>query len=153
MKPGGECRKSDKRVGKIKQLQFMYKIDKRPSGYILTFSGQIDAIEMQRWLDDSKRNLDLETTNEFGVIINMKDLQPLKPDAGAIMKDGQKLYKAKGMNRSAVILNSAEICSQFKNIAIQTGIYAKERFIDASVIPNPIDAAVAWVKDAIDPDK
>jgi len=131
----------------------MYKIEKRPSGYILTFSGQIDAIEMQRWFDDSKRNLALETSSSFGVIINMKDLQPLKPDAVAIMKNGQKLYKDKGMKRSAVILNSAEICNQFKNIAIQTGIFTMEKYIDASTIPNPVDFAIAWVKDGIDPDK
>jgi hypothetical protein len=131
----------------------MYKIERRPSGYILTFTGQIDAVEMQRWVDESERILNLETSNSFGVIINMKDLQPLKPDAGAVMKNGQKLYKEKGMKRSAVILNSAEICTQFKNIAIQTGIYAAERYIDASVISNPVDIAVAWVKDGIDPDK
>jgi hypothetical protein len=131
----------------------MNRIEKKSSGYILTFSGQIDANEMQRWFDDSKRKLDLETSTSFGVIINMKDLQPLKPDASAIMKQGQKLYKDKGMKRSAVILNSAEICLQFKNIAVQTGIYTTERYIDASVISNPVDVAIAWVKDAIDPDK
>lgn len=130
----------------------MYKIEKRPSGYILTFSGKIDAAEMQRWFDDSKRNLALEHSGSFGVIINMKDLQPISQEAGTIMKNGQKLYKEKGMKRSAVILNSTEVCTQFKNIAIQTGIYTTERYIDASVEANPVDKAIGWVKDGIDPD-
>jgi len=130
----------------------MYKIEKRPSGYILTFSGTIDQNEMQRWVNESKTTLMSETSGSFGVIIDMKDLKPLSLEAGNVMKQGQKLYKEKGMRRSAVILNSPRLCEQFKNIAIQSGIYVTERYIDASTIDNPSQVAVAWVKDAIDPD-
>jgi len=131
----------------------MYKIEKRPSGYILVFSGVINPDEMQRWCNESKTALMGETSSSFGVIIDMKDLQPLSLESGNIMKEGQRLFKAKGMKRSAVILNSPKICEQFKNIAIQTGIYATERYIDASVVTNPVQIAIDWVKDEIDPDK
>ena len=131
----------------------MYKIERRPSGYILTFSGIIDSDEMQRWHDDSQRSLSTETSSSFGVIIDMKDLQPISGEAKTIMVAGQKLYKEKGMKRSAVILNSPEITTQFKNLAVQSGIYATERYIDASQINNAVDIAISWVKDAIDPDK
>ena len=79
----------------------MYKIDRRTSGYILTFSGLINPDEMQRWHDDSKRSLMIETRSSFGVIIDMKDLQPITAEAKNIMVAGQKLYKDKGMERSA----------------------------------------------------
>ena len=131
----------------------MYKIERRPSGYILTFSGLISPEEMQRWHDDSQRNLSTETSSSFGVIIDMKDLQPLSSETKGIMVAGQKLYKEKGMERSAVILNSPEITSQFKNLALQSGIYSTERYIDASNISNAVDIGINWVKDAIDPDK
>jgi len=131
----------------------MYKIERRPSGYILTFSGNIDATEMQRWHDDSKNKLEVETSTTFGVIIDMKDLKPLGADARAIMVEGQKLYKNKGMKRSAVILNSAEVCKQFKNLAIQSGIYLTERYIDASQKKNATEIAIKWVNDGVDPDK
>ena len=131
----------------------MYSIEKRSSGYILKFSGLIDEKEMQKWYDESIRVLSLEKTNSFGVIIDMKDLQPLSSDTSSIMKNGQKLYKDKGMKRSVVILNSDKICNQFKNIAIQSGIYLTERYINASVVDNYIDVAINWVKDGIDPDK
>ena len=131
----------------------MYKIERRPAGYILTFSGLIDQDEMQRWHDDSARNLSDETSLSFGVIIDMKDLQPLSAESRTIMVAGQKLYKEKGMKRSAVILNSPEITAQFKNLALQSGIYATERYIDASKVSNAVDIAINWVKDAIDPDK
>lgn len=130
----------------------MYKIERRSSGYLLTFAGVINAEEMQRWYNESKTTLLHETSNTFGVIINMKDLQPLLAEARTIMINGQKLYKDKGMKRSAVILNSQDICLQFKNLAIQSGIYSTERYLDASKDTDAIDKAIGWVKDAIDPD-
>ena len=131
----------------------MYKIERRPSGYILTFSGSISPDEMQQWSDESQRNLSTETSSSFGVIINMKDLQPLSTESNKILVSGQKLYKEKGMKRSAVILNSAEACNQLKNLAVQSGIYVIERYIDASQNTNAVELAINWVKDAIDPDK
>jgi hypothetical protein len=131
----------------------MYKIDRRPSGYILTFSGQINPVEMQSWKTESEKVLSSETRTSFGVIIDMKDLHPLNPEAKEIMVAGQKLYKVKGMKKSAVILNSAEVCSQFKNMALISGIYSTERYIDASQVANAVEVAINWVKDGIDPDK
>jgi hypothetical protein len=131
----------------------MYKIERRPSGYILTFSGLINPEEMLRWQKDSERTISAETSSSFGVIIDMKDLEPLAAEAKNIMVAGQKLYKAKGMKRSAVILNSPEICAQFKNLALVSGIYATERYFDASQNQNATNDAISWVKGGIDPDK
>ncbi len=130
----------------------MYKIEKRPSGYILTFSGVITPEEMQRWVHESEKTLLTESRTSFGVIINMKDLEPLSMESNKLLISGQKLYKERGMERSCVILNNSALCTKLKNIAIQSGIYTNERYIDASLIKNPIEAAVNWVKDAIDPD-
>jgi hypothetical protein len=130
----------------------MYKIEKRPSGYILTFSGVINATEMQNWYNDTQDVLSTETLTSFGVIIDMHDLMPISQETQGIMVAGQGLFKQKGMKRSAVILASAAISMQFKKIAQQSGIFVSERYIDASCIANPIDVAIKWVKDAIDPD-
>ena len=131
----------------------MYKIENRNSGYILTFSGTITEFEMQRWHDDSERQLNGESRSTFGVIIDMKELKPLSAEAKEIMIAGQKLYKDKGMKRSAVIVNNDQLASQFKNLAIQSGIYSTERYIDASSNTDYKEAAISWVKDAVDPDK
>jgi len=130
----------------------MYRIDKRPSGYVLTFAGSINSAEMQNWYDESQSVLSTETSGSFGVIIDMKALQPISQETQSIMVAGQGLYKQKGMKRSAVILASAAISMQFKKMAQESGIYATERYIDASFFTNPIDVAIKWVKDEIDPD-
>lgn len=130
----------------------MYKIEKRPSGFLLTFGGFINKQEMGQWLEESKSTLMLAPP-EFGVIIDMRTLHPLPLDAQEIMVAGQQIYMTKGMKRSAVILDNPTTTIQFKRLAQESGIYAFERYIDASVTPDWSKVAVDWVKSGIDPDK
>ena len=130
----------------------MYTIERRPSGYILTFAGLIDNNEMLKWQNESKNVLEKEISSDFGVIVDMRNLMPLASDTQSIMISGQELYKQKGMKRSAVILASAIISMQFKQLAKQSGIYTTERYIDASKYSNAVEVAIKWVKDGIDPD-
>ena len=129
----------------------MYSIERKSSGYLLTFSGFIQKDEMTRWRDESKQILAGETTKHFGVIIDMRELKPLPPDAQDVMVKGQQLFKEKGMERSAVVLSNSVTTMQFRRLAKESGIDAFERYIDASATPNWTDAAVAWVKDAKEP--
>jgi hypothetical protein len=130
----------------------MYKIEKKSSGFLLTFGGNIDAAEMQRWADESKKVL-ATAQAPFGVIVDMRTLKPLSPEVQGIMVGGQGLYKQTGMQRSAVVLNDTITTIQFKRLAQQSGIYSFERYIDASATPDWTKVAVAWVKDGADPDK
>ncbi len=130
----------------------MYKIEKKPWGYKLTFDGVISAEEMKKWVEDSKKAL-LTAPSKFGVMVDMRNLKPLSPEAKSVMEEGQKLYKTKGMERSAVILNSAVLTLQFKKIAQESGIYQWERYIDAGKDPNAEKTAEAWITNGVDPDK
>lgn len=129
----------------------MYKIERRPSGFLLTFSGFILADEMLQWRNESVEALAL-VNEPFGVIVDMRTLKPLPADAQAIMVEGQALYKNKGMQRSAVILTNPLTTAQFKRLAKESGIYAWERYLDASSMTNWSEVAVKWVRDGIDPD-
>ena len=130
----------------------MYRIERRESGYLLTFGGVINAAEMRRWYRDSRRALAAENDSAFGVIVDMRTLAPLEQDAQAIMIDGQSLYRKSGMERSAVILSKAMVTVQFKRLAKQSGIYDWERYIDASTTPKWAEKAINWVKFGVDPD-
>ena len=68
----------------------------------------------------------------FCVFIDMRTLKPLPKESQPIMGEGQKLFKAKGMQRSVVILNDTITTAQFHRIAKETGIDAWERYIDES---------------------
>ena len=129
----------------------MFSIEKKSSGYLLTFSGVIDKEEMAEWVSESEQALK-SAPSQFGVIIDMRTLAPLQPDVQQVMVKGQALYKNAGMQRSAVVLASSALTIQFKRLAKESGIYSFERYIDASSTPNWTDAAVKWVRDSVDPD-
>lgn len=129
----------------------MFKIEARPSGFLLTFSGFIQAEEMKRWVAESKAALKSAPAT-FGVIVDMSDLKPLPTDAKAVMEEGQRLYKQAGMRRSYVAVKDAVTAIQFKQIARESGIYGWERYGDVSTKPNWQAIAVSWVVQGQDPD-
>jgi hypothetical protein len=129
----------------------MYKIERKTSGYLLTFSGNIDSDEMEKWVSESQDVLASEP-GDFGVIVDMRNLAPLAPEVQQIMVKGQQAYKEKGMKRSAVVVNNAVTKLQFQRLAKESGIDAWERYIDGSATQDWAKVAVAWVKDGVDPD-
>ena len=129
----------------------MYKIEKRHYGVRLTFEGFIERDEMAQWVAESEMVLQT-LPKKFSVFVDMRNLKPVPDDSKAELEKGQRMYKAKGMERSVVILNSAILRIQFKNIAQETGIYEWERYIDASNTPNWQEVGEKWIMNAIDPD-
>ena len=115
----------------------MYKIAKEKFGFQLTFEGRLSLDEMKQWKEESKKAL-LGAPLTFGVLIDMRTLRPggIPDDAQAVMVEGQGLYKKAGMERSCVILQSALVAMQFQRLAKESGIYAFERYIDASWFNN-----------------
>mgnify|MGYP001544491358 CR=1 FL=1 len=65
----------------------MYKIDKIPTGYKLTFGDRIEAPEMQKWADESHQVLK-SSPAAFGVVVDMRTLKPLSDEAQVL---GQKI--------------------------------------------------------------
>lgn len=130
----------------------MYKIEKAAFGFRLSFGGSINEAEMEQWLKASENAL-RPFHREFGVLVDMRALEPLGKEAQAVMVQGQSLYRLKGMQRSAVILNDPIVTLQFKRLAKQSGIYDYERYLDASSDGDFQKHAEEWVKFAIDPDK
>jgi len=128
----------------------MYKIEKRPSGYLLTFQGFISEAEMLAWSKEAKSHL-ASQVGPFGVVVDMRKLSPLPPESQKIMVDTQGLFKQKGMQRSAVVLDNSLVAAQFRRLAKDSGIDAWERYIDASSNPNWSELAVSWVKDGREP--
>lgn len=130
----------------------MYKIDNDIYGFKLTFSGFIEIDEMKQWYEDSAKLLNRNNTG-FHVFIDMRELKPLPSDSQKYMTMGQKLYKQKGMIRSAVILNDSITKLQFKRLAKETGIYKWERYIDASTDEAWETKGLNWLNSEIDPDE
>ena len=128
----------------------MFKIKREMYGFKMEFKDFIKAGEMKQWLDESQKAL-MNAPNEFGVLVDMRELKPLPQDAQKLMETGQKMYKQRGMNRSVVILDNAILTMQFQRIAKDTGIDKWERYIDASKIRNWEFVGINWIKKGIEP--
>jgi hypothetical protein len=130
----------------------MFKIDPAPYGFKLTFGGFIQLAEMKQWVQEAGKQL-ANQRGPFGVVVDMRTLSPLPKDAQLVMETGQKQFKMKGMQRSAVVLQNAITTVQFKRIAQESGIYQWERYFDASKVLDWERRAIDWVRNSVDPDK
>lgn len=128
----------------------MYKIEKSLFGFRLTFGGVIKKPEMEQWLNESQAQLK-DAPQSFGILVDMRTLVPLTADAQEIMQKGQSLFKKAGLQRSCVVLESAILCFQFKQVSQSSGIYAFERYVNAND-PNWESTALAWIRNGTDPD-
>lgn len=129
----------------------MTNVEKQNYGYKVTFAGSVSPEDMSSWVDKSKETV-TNSNSGFGVLIDMREMSPLSPAAKAHLEEGQKIYKAKGMKRSAVIVNQGFIATQLKMVAQQTGIYDWEKYIDASVNNDWENKAVNWLNNGISPE-
>ena len=130
----------------------MHAIEKHDYGYLLVFGGFMDEAEMKAWVAESREAL-AKAPKSFGVMVDMRTLKPLTDAAQAAMVEGQKLYKEKGMQRSAVALASSVVTMQFRRLAEESGIYAWERYLDASKVSDWEKVGKEWITPAKDPDK
>jgi hypothetical protein len=134
-----------------KRTSPVYKIEEGTYGFTLTFRGTVYSEELNRWLAESERALARRKTG-FGVIVDMRELLPLGPEARDIILRGQGLFRKAGLVRSAVILKSSSIAAQFRQLAKDSLVYKNERYIDASKDEDCLKHALDWVKWEVEPD-
>jgi hypothetical protein len=129
----------------------MFDIASREFGYELTFSGQLTVEKLREWCDESERVL-ADSVDSFGVLVHMENLEPLADEAQEVMIDGQHYYRSQGMERSAVLVDSAVTKMQFTRLAKESGIYEWERYVDVESWDGPERVARRWIDDAVEPD-
>jgi hypothetical protein len=134
-----------------KRTNSVYKIEEGTHGFTLTFGGTVYSGELKRWLAESERAL-ARRKSGFWVIVDMRELLPLGPEAREIILRGQRLFGNAGLVRSAVILQSSAIAAQFRQLAKDSLVYKNERYIDASKDADCVKHALDWVKSEIEPD-
>lgn len=129
----------------------MWNISRQSFGFVLSFKGSIELAEMGQWVAAAKVELLNPLPTGWGVVVDMRELLPLRQDAQAMLIEGQKLFKQHGMTRSAVALKDAVTTMQFRRLARTSGIDAWERYIDTSAILQWQTAAKQWVVSGIEP--
>lgn len=129
----------------------MYSIEKKPYGIKFVLGGIINRSEMIAWHTQAVAALE-QTGPEFGVLVDMRTLEPLSRPAQEEIDKVQRAYRKAGMTRSVVILSSPIVKRQFVEIARETGILKWERYIDASTTPDWEQVGIDWLEKEIDPE-
>ena len=129
----------------------MYTIDNTDFGLRIEFGGIISRAEMDRWFADMLTALDKVTTETFGILVDMRQLETLPVESQESLKLGQKVCLERGMVRSCVIVDSRLTYLQFVRIARRTGILQGERYIDAKDVPHWEKVGLDWVVNGKEP--
>jgi len=119
----------------------MYKLEKTEYGIKIIFSGNIDVSEVLQWKTESE--LLLEDMSNITVYTDISD-GVLSNDAQLEIVEAQKIYREKGIKKSVIIVSSVDKVFQFKEIALEHGIYDYERYISLDV-QNYEAKALAWI--------
>lgn len=130
----------------------MYAISKTPFGVKFTFQQTVDSEEMQRWAEEAAQLLP-SLAKGFGMLVDNRQLRPggMTPEAQKILEQMQASYKAHGMLRSCVVLQSASASMQLEQAARATAISGSERCLNASTTPDWEQIAVRWIREGIEP--
>jgi len=140
---------SRRKQGKFAAGEVMYRIMKRNFGYQLTFGGKLDNAEIVQWYCESESRLAENDHFPFSVIVDMRSVRSVSPATKAVIIEGQKLYRDKGMRRSVVIVDDPMMMQQLKHAAMTSGIYEKERYIDVKQKANWVNEALSWIRDGV----
>ncbi len=127
----------------------MYKIEKKNYGLKLTFGGNMELEEIQAWSQEIIGFLD-KMPRVFGMLIDMRQLEPLSKDCQMIIEKMQKLF-AKRVYRSATIVDNEATNRQFKKMGKRTGVNQTKIYIDSSKVNDWETAGRLWIKKGMEP--
>ncbi len=128
----------------------MYAIENTAFGFRLTFSGRMEVDEFECWLVDSSRVL-ASALSRFGVLSDMRFMGTLLPKCQDILIRGQRAFRARGLERSAVVASKGYVLTQLRMIALMSGTYDGERYLDATAGSVWESEARAWIVSGQEP--
>lgn len=129
----------------------MHSIEKTPFGIAIKLSGSIPPEEMTRWVNDEQWFLPSLPPHAFGMIVDTRELEPLSSESQQELQKGLRQLQARGLQRTAVIVDQQSTHEQFLKTSQESGIDAGERYIDASKAKTWQDLAKAWVAEGVEP--
>lgn len=127
-----------------------YEVKATDYGLELSVLGFISPAEV------GAMNLDIERLGKkqpdgFGVIVDMRANRAFSNEVAELMKEQIGLCVKTGMNRAAVVLQSAIMTLQARRLVTETGMEQTIRFIDASSDGEWMATARDWVERGTEP--
>ncbi len=128
----------------------MFRIDKTSYGYRLTLGGDLTVVETLRLKTELAAVIG-GLRPPFGVIVDIRALMPIMPEAKVYLQECEQLAKDAGLQRRAVILQSPVVKAQVKQLSLLSKTDNIERRINASLTDDWEELALAWVVEGVEP--
>lgn len=128
-----------------------YTVQKTPFGYRSEIVSPFAPAEAQRWLSEIKQVVG--TGKLTGQLIDSRLAKANSPESGKVIEEAMTFVRARGLQRSAVILSSSVVKMQIQRMARESGVDSFERYIDASADPEWEKTAIAWIEKGVDPEQ
>lgn len=127
-----------------------YDVKTTDYGLELSVLGFINPSEVASMNQDIER-LGGQQNDGFGVIVDMRANRAFSNEVAELMKEQIGLCVKTGMNRAAVVLQSAIMTLQARRLVTETGMEQRIRFIDASSDGDWHTTARDWVERGSEP--
>ncbi|WP_257446257.1 hypothetical protein [Archangium lipolyticum] len=114
--------------------------------------GYITPAEARAWFEDIKHKVLTLEGKPFGMLADARTQKANPPETQEIVKESMVWLRGHGMERSVVVLDSTVALIQILRLAKTSGVYAYERYLDASKDPDWERRSLDWIIRAIDPD-
>ena len=114
---------------------------------ILGFIGPSEVAEMNKDIE----RIGSQAPDGFGVLVDMRANRAFSNEVAELMKEQIGLCVATGMNRAAVVLQSAIMTLQARRLVTETGMEQQIRFIDASSDDDWTATARDWIDRGVEP--
>ena len=128
----------------------MHRIDEAPYGYRIAFEGFLQRDDAGALLEEMKRVL-RPRDGGFHVLVDLRHSRAFPAESQEVLKQVIQFCKGIGMERNAMVLNSAIATLQARRIAHEAGIARWVRYIDSSTEPEWERVAVDWLSGGADP--
>ena len=129
----------------------MHRIEETSYGFRLTLEGFLQRDEAGELLAAMKSTV-RPRNGGFAVLLDMRHSRAFPAEAQELIKEALVYCKDAGLERNAVVLNSAIAALQARRLARETGIEDDIRYIDAASEPEWERVAIDWLPAGIDPD-
>jgi hypothetical protein len=131
----------------------MHRIEATQYGYRLVLEGFLQRAEVGQLLETIKKTIQpAEKGKSFPLLMDLRNSRAVPADARDLMKEAILFCKQVGMERNAVVLNSAIATLQARRLGKETGIDRWARYIDASSRPDWEKIAIDWLTGVKDPE-
>jgi hypothetical protein len=121
-------------------------------GFRINAPGFVTLPEARAWFEDLKRLVGKKSGKPFGLLVDIRGQRGNPGESQEVIKEAMAWMKQAGLVRSAVVLDSTVAKIQTTRLAKTTGVYAWERYIDASKDLEWEKRAIDWIEHGIDPD-